>query len=44
MKTVTSEGHLSAYHDRNREVLDIDKLNSKVKSIKNALKVAERHN
>jgi hypothetical protein len=43
MKTVTSEGNLSGYFAVRGE-LDIDKLNRKIKSIKSALKVAERHN
>ena len=47
MKTVTSEGNLSAYLRNNRyspEVIDVAKLNHKIKSIKTALKLAERHN
>lgn len=39
MKTVTSEGSLHAYAS-----LDMERLNRKIKSIKSALKVAERHN
>lgn len=43
MKTVTSEGNLSGYFAIRGE-LDIEKLNHKIKLIKSALKVAERHN
>jgi hypothetical protein len=47
MKTVTSEDNLSGYFlgDRHSgDVIDIAKLNRKIKSIKSALKLAERHN
>jgi len=47
MKTVTSEDNLSGYflaEKRTGEVIDIVKLNRKIKSIKAALKLAEQHN
>jgi len=47
MKTVTSEDNLSGYffaEKRSGEVIDIAKLNRKIKSIKAALKLAEQHN
>ena len=47
MKTVTSEDNLSGYFlgdRRTGDVIDIAKLNHKVKSIKSALKQAEKHN
>lgn len=47
MKTVTSEDNLSGYflaERRTGEVIDIVKLNRKIKSIKSALKLAEQHN
>lgn len=43
MKTVTSEGNLSGYFALPAEA-QMDKLNHKIKQIKNALKMAERHN
>ncbi len=44
MKTVISEGNLSGYYLNKVDVVDIDKLNRKIKSIKTALKIAEKHN
>lgn len=44
MKTVISEGNLSNYYLSKVDVVDIDKLNTKIKSIKTALKLAEKHN
>jgi hypothetical protein len=47
MKTVTSEDNLSTYFMQDRQKLDyydMNKLNKKIKSIKTALKIAEKHN
>lgn len=47
MKTVTSQGNLSGYYisDKSKlDIVDISKLNKKIKSIKTALKIAEKHN
>lgn len=45
MKTVTSEDNLAGYVDRRHaELIDPASLNRKIKSIKSALKVSERHN
>lgn len=43
MKTVTSEGNLSGYYSGDiskLDIVDISKLNIKIKSIKTALKIA----
>lgn len=46
MKTVISEDNLSAYflEKKDLDLIDISKVNRKIKTIKSALKMAEKHN
>ena len=46
MKTVISEDNLSAYFLEKKDLdhIDISKVNRKIKTIKSALKMAEKHN
>jgi hypothetical protein len=46
MKAVISEDNLSTYflEKKDLDLIDISKLNRKIKTIKSALKLAEKHN